>query len=64
MCYIMGYFNLDLLNTDLHSDTNEFINALFSHFLYLLISKPTRLTSHSGTLIDNIFTNNIMFCLE
>ena len=59
MCYIMGDFNLDLLNTDLHSATNEFINALFSHFLYLLISRPTRLTSYSATLIDNIFTINI-----
>ena len=55
----MGDFNLDLLNTDLHSATNEFINALFSHFLYPLISRPTRLTSYSATLIDNIFTNNI-----
>ena len=54
MCYIMGDFNLDLLNTDLHSATNEFINALFSHFLYLLISRPTRLTSYSATLIDNL----------
>ena len=59
MCDIMGDFNLDLLKTDLHSATNEFINALFSHFLYPLISRPTRLTSNSATLIDNIFTNNI-----
>ena len=55
MCYIMGDFNLDFLNTDLHSVTNEFINALFSHFLYPLISRPTRLTSYSTILIDNIF---------
>ena len=55
----MGDFNLDLLNADLHSGTNEFINALFSHFLYPLISRPTQLTSYSATLIDNIFTNNI-----
>ena len=59
MCYIMGDSNLDLLNTDLHSATNKFINALFSQFLYPLISRPTRLTSYSATLIDNIFTNNI-----
>ena len=32
---------------------------LFSSFLYLLISRPTRHTSYSATLIDNIFTNNI-----
>ena len=43
----------------MHSATNEFINVLFSHFLYPLISRPTRLTSYSLTLIDNIFTNNI-----
>ncbi len=27
--------------------------------LYPVISKPSRITSHSATLIDNIFTNNI-----
>ena len=59
MCYIMGDFNLDLLNTDVHSATNEFINALFFHFLYPPISRPTQLTSYSATLIDNIFTKNI-----
>ncbi len=26
--------------------------------LYPVISKPSRITSHSATLIDNIFTNN------
>ena len=35
------------------------MNAFFSHFLYPLISRPTRLTWYSATLIDNIFTNNI-----
>ena len=43
----------------MHSATNEFINVFFFHFLYPLISRPTRLTSYSATLIDNIFTNNI-----
>ena len=55
----MGDFNLDLLNTDLHSATNEFMNAFFSHFLYPLISRPTRLTWCSATLIDNIFIQTI-----
>ena len=59
VCHIMGDFNLDLLNTDSHSVTNEFINTSFSHMLYPLISKPTRITSYSTTLIDKIFTNNI-----
>ena len=55
----MGDFNLDLRNTDLHSAMNKFSNALFSHFLYPLILRPTWLSSYSTTLIDNIFTNNI-----
>ena len=59
MCYIMADFNLYLLNTYLHSATNEFINALFSYFLYPLISRPTGLTSCIATLIDNIFTDDI-----
>ena len=58
MCYIMGDFDLDL-NTDLHSPTNEFITALFSQFLYPPISRSTRLTSYSPSLINNFFTTNI-----
>ena len=30
-----------------------------SNSLYTLISKPTRITSSTATLIDNIFTNNL-----
>ena len=56
-CYIMGDFNLDLLHCDHHAYTQEFIDSLFSHMFIPLINKPTRLTSHSATLIDNIFTN-------
>ena len=29
--------------------------------LYLLIDKPTRITDNSTTLIDNIFTNELLF---
>ena len=30
-----------------------------AHSFYPLISKPTRITDQSATLIDNIFTNNL-----
>ena len=33
------------------------MNSLFSHLFYPLINRPTCLTLHSATLIDNIFTN-------
>jgi hypothetical protein len=57
-CYVMGDFNLDLLHYNHHALTQEFVDNLFSQMFFPLITKPTRLTSHSATLLDNIFTNN------
>ena len=56
-CYLMGDFNLDFLQYDKHKSTQEFIDSLFSHMFYPISNRPTRLTSYSATLIDNIFTN-------
>ena len=53
----MGDFNLDLFHYDQHAFTQEFMDSLFSYMFIPLINKPTQLTSHSATLIDNIFTN-------
>ena len=58
-CYVMGDFNLDLLQYNHHTPTQEFIDTLFSFAFIPLISNPTRLTFYSATLIDNIFTNNL-----
>ena len=57
--YIMGDFNLDLLRDKRHLPTSNFINTLVSYSFLPLINKPTRITSTSATLIDNIFCNNI-----
>ena len=54
-----GDFNLDLLQYNQHTPTPEFIDTFFSHAFIPLISNPTRLTSYSSTLIDNIFTKNL-----
>ena len=54
----MGDFNIDLLKSEFCDFANKFTEQLFTSF-YPLITKPTRLTSHTATLIDNIFTNNI-----
>lgn len=35
-----------------------FLDVMFSRSFVPLITRPTRLTSHTATLIDNIFTNN------
>ena len=55
----MGDYNINILNSHSHQPTNEFINLITSNSLSPLISKPTRITSSTATLIDNIFTNNL-----
>ena len=58
LCYIAGDYNLDVLRCNNHSPTQEIIENLFLYMFVPLIDKPTRITAHSATLIDNIFTSN------
>ena len=44
---------------DSHVPTNDFIDLMYSNGFYPLISKLTRITSHSATLIDKIFSNDL-----
>ena len=57
--FLLGDFNIDLLNYNDHQPTNEFLDSLASNSFLPYILQPTRLTSHSKTLIDNIFSNVI-----
>ena len=54
-----GDYNLDLLKHDSHIPTNSFIDLNFAQSFIPLISKPTRVTKDTASLIDNIFTNTI-----
>ena len=58
-CYIMGDYNIDMFRLNEHSPTQEFVESLFSHMFSPLINRPTRITAHSATLIDNIFSNHL-----
>ena len=58
-CFLMGDFNINLLNYDSHSETEDFVNTLGSYSFHPQILKPTRITYHSATLIDNIFFNSL-----
>ena len=57
--FLLGDFNIDLLKYEVHLATNEFLDSLSSNMLLPYILHPTRVTSHSKTLIDNIFSNYI-----
>ncbi len=59
-CTLLGDFNLDLLKYNLHDKTNAFIENIFSLGYIPQITKPTRITTSSATLIDHIYTNNIL----
>ena len=55
---VAGDFNIDLFKNDSHSLTTEFLTLMFGYGLMPLITKPTRITHSSYTLIDNIFTDD------
>ena len=57
--FLLGGFNVNPLNYNEHNQTNEFLDSLASNSFIPLILQPTRITSHSDTLIDNIFSNVI-----
>ena len=55
--YLVGDYNINLLNVDYHSLTADFNDTIYNNDLVPLITRPTRVTETSATLIDNIFTN-------
>ena len=59
--FVLGDLNMNLLNYNDHQPTNEFLESLTSNSFLPYILQPTRLTSHSKTLIDNIFSNVISY---
>ena len=54
--FLLGDFNVDLLKYDKHPGTNEFIDSRSSYMYLPYILHPTRVTGHSQTIIDNIFS--------
>ena len=55
----MGDFNIDLLKYNYCNFSTEFFHQFSSSSYTPLITKPTRITKSTATLIDNIFTNNL-----
>ena len=56
--YLLGDYNIDLLKVNRNFEVNTFLDTLISYSLNTLIRYPTRVTEHSATLLDNIFTND------
>lgn len=58
----MADWNLDLMKHQSRDITGEFLDVMFSRSFSPLIIQPTRITSNTATLIDNIFTNDPNNC--
>ena len=57
--FLLGDCNVDLMHYNEHNPTNEFLYSLASNSYLPYIIQPSRHTSHSRTLINNIFSNAI-----
>ena len=55
--FLLGDFNINLLNYDSHTATCDFVSLLLSQHYLPYIIHPTRVSDHSSTIIDNIFSN-------
>ena len=66
MVVLLEDFNADLLKYDHDDDVADFLDEMYSKLLLPNISSPTRITSTSATLLDNIFQTTVIIhsCLE
>ena len=57
--YLLGDFNVNLLNYNGHNPNNEFLDSVVSNSFIPYILQPTRITDHSEAVIDKISSNVI-----
>ena len=60
LCTIMGDMNVDLLQYNKKQNVNAFLDDILSTGFVPVVLKPTRITETTFTLIDHIYTNNIL----
>ena len=56
---ITGDFNFNLLNYENHKETSDYYDLLTSNSFKLLITKPTRITNNTVSIIDHIWSNDL-----
>ena len=59
ICALIGDFNVDLIKYGNHLPTESFYDQISSYGFRPLVLQPSRVTTHSATLIDNIFLNDL-----
>ncbi|XP_077974519.1 uncharacterized protein LOC144430455 [Styela clava] len=56
---LLGDFNINLLKHSLNKSISEYMDMISSYCTVQIITKPTRVSSSSCTLIDHVYTNII-----
>ena len=54
---LLGDINIDFLRYITHQMTEKYLDMLYTNNFLPIITKPTRITDHTKTLIDHIYTN-------
>jgi len=55
--FITGDININFMNYNTDNNTSDYLDMLLSTGFIPLITKSTRITQHTSTLIDHIYTN-------
>ena len=55
--FVLGDININLLNYNRDNQTSDYLDMLLDLGFTPLITKATRITDHTATLIDHIYTN-------
>ena len=58
--YLVGDFNLNVLDYKINKKIQNFFDLIFQHGLIPIINKPTRITKRNATAIDHIITNSYL----
>ena len=57
--YCIGDLKIDFFSYDVHKPTSAILDTIYAYNAFPLITKPTRVTETTATLMDHILTNNI-----
>ena len=58
LIYLMGDYNINLLNYGKHNETNDVVDILCAPSFVSLINRPTWVQNEPAIMIEYIFTNN------
>ena len=59
LIYVVGDLNLDLIKHSTDSACRDLIDMSAAKGFAQVVSRPTRITDHSATLIDHVYTNSL-----